>query len=211
MRHGMANGFSLPSNGEQEWYINSNYASTSSITPWTDSSGVMTIAAAPASAAVSSLIAVTSTRPVRSAAHQSFSQTYGFFEMRAQLPAGQGLWPAFWLLPEEMVRSRPRSMRWRCSGTTPAPITRASIPAPGRATRSMWAKPTPSAIPRPGYHTYGVDWEQDFITYYFDGQEVYQGRDAGGHERADVHDRQSAGRRSLAGQCRCDRRPSRRT
>ena len=25
-----------------------------------------------------------------------------------------------------------------------------------------------------GYHTYGVDWEPDHITYYFDGQQVYQ-------------------------------------
>jgi beta-glucanase (GH16 family) len=34
--------------------------------------------------------------------------TYGFFEIRAQLACGVGIWPAFWMLPEDQAAGWPR-------------------------------------------------------------------------------------------------------
>ncbi len=36
-----------------------------------------------------------------------FSQAYGRFEARIKLPAGQGIWPAFWMLGDNLAALRP--------------------------------------------------------------------------------------------------------
>ena len=166
------NGFSLPSNGEQEWYINANYAPTASVQPWTDSNGVLTLSAAPASAEIASLIDGYQYTSGEINTSQSFSQTYGYFEMRAQLPAGQGLWPAFWLLPQNGAWP-PEIDAMEMLGNNPGTYY-TSIHSGSPANEINAGQPDAVANTSQGFHTYGVDWEPDHLTFYFDGQQVYQ-------------------------------------
>lgn len=171
-KYSTSNGVTLTGNAEQEWYINSNYAATSSIKPWTASNGVLTLTAQPADSATQSLINNYKYTSGMINSWHSFSQTYGYFEMRAQLPAGQGLWPAFWLLPED--GSWPPELDvMEVLGQDPTKLYTTSHTAEtGSNTQS--SQGTTVADTSSGYHTYGVDWEADKITWYFDGKQVYQ-------------------------------------
>ncbi|WP_082507779.1 family 16 glycosylhydrolase [Methylobacterium sp. Leaf113] len=164
------NGSTLAGNKELEWYINSNYTPTASVKPWTINNGVLEITAAKAPAAIKPYINNYNYTSGMIQSHQSFSQTYGYFEMRAQLPAGQGLWPAFWLMPQdgtwppeldimEVVGSKPTSLVTTLRSMQTGSLVETSI---GSTVADMTK----------GFHTYGVDWQKDTIRWYFDGLEV---------------------------------------
>ena len=91
------NGYSLPSNGEQEWYINSNYAPTASVTPWTVNNGIMTLTAAPAPASIQPLISGYQYTSGQINTSQSFSQLYGFFVMFQNTVTGVSSTPSTFL------------------------------------------------------------------------------------------------------------------
>ena len=165
-------GGSLPTNGEQEWYINSMYAPTTSVRPWTVSNGVLTLTAQPASASIQPLIDGYKYTSGMINTFNSFTQTYGYFEMKAQLPAGQGLWPAFWLLQADMSWP-PEIDAMEVLGHD---MTTLYTAAHTNQTGSHTSKGGTIKVPdmSAGYHTYGVDWQADYITYYFDGAEVWK-------------------------------------
>ena len=104
---------------------------------------------------------------------KSFSQTYGYFEVRAKMPVGVGVGSAFWLLPTD--GSWPPELDVvEINGSTPTTLIMTSHwqDSNGKAQ----ANPTWANIPDPSqdFHTYGVDWEADKLTWYFDGKEVAQ-------------------------------------
>src|SRR5581483_5807747 len=165
-------GGSLTGNGEQEWYINSNYAPTSSVQPWTVSNGILTLTGAAADASIQPLINGYKYTSGEINTHNSFSQQYGYFEMRAQLPAGQGVWPAFWLVPEDGSWP-PEIDAMEVLGNDPGKLyTTAHWGTAANEVSQGWSQEGVDLSA--GYHTFGVDWEPDFITWYLDGKEYYQ-------------------------------------
>lgn len=114
-----------------------------------------------------------------------FSRRYGRIEMRARLPQGQGVWPAFWMMPEDNVYGR-----WAASGeidileTVNLGVVCAQCPAGGenRIYGSLhYGGPWPGNVfsnrnrqaPQlldGGFHVFGVIWEEGRFTWTLDGE-----------------------------------------
>ncbi len=169
---GAANGSTNAGNGEAQWYVNADYAPTAGTGTYTVHNGALDIKEAPASAATQSLINGYQYTSGMVNTEKSFSQTYGYFEMRADIPDGKGVWPAFWLLPTnggwppeldvmEVVGSKPDALvttvHWDQNGHQ---MVNKDTVVPGLSSGGM--------------HTYGVDWQPDTITWYLDGKQVYE-------------------------------------
>src|SRR4051812_33808662 len=160
-------GRSLPSNGEQEYYSDS----TVGVNPFALSNGQLTITAAPGSNPDglwynSGLITT----------EGMFTQTYGYFEIRADLPSGQGMWPAFWLLPAD--KSWPPEIdvleafgqdNGRGEGGSGEVHVGAITSNWASGGGGDWVAMPNGANNQTGYHTYGVNWQPDHVTWYIDG------------------------------------------
>jgi len=176
------NGSSLPSNGEQEWYINANYAPTASVKPWTVSNGVMTLTAQKVDPSIQQYLGYNQAGLPAMGSYQytsglietnhSFNQTYGYFEMKAQLPAGQGLWPAFWLMPSNGAWPPELDVMEALGKDTSTAY--ASVHTNQTGSHTSEGEAVNVGDFSSGYHTYAVDWEADKITFYYDNKQVYQ-------------------------------------
>lgn len=104
---------------------------------------------------------------------QPFSFTYGYAQVTMQVPKGQGVWPAFWLLPLESANPGQRA------GEIDVFEGQGNLPSTAFATY-VWNNPSQHIQKvldtgtdlSAGYHTYGVDWEKNQITWYVDGKAI---------------------------------------
>ncbi len=96
--------------------------------------------------------------------------TYGYVEARLRLPAGQGLWPAFWLLPAD-EESRPEIDVVETLGHTP---DRARFHVHLTAEDGTELDPghdwVDEGLADGDWHTYAVDWRPGSVTWIVDGR-----------------------------------------
>ncbi|WP_454624939.1 glycoside hydrolase family 16 protein [Bradyrhizobium cenepequi] len=101
-----------------------------------------------------------------------FSQKYGYFEIRAKMPVGRGVWPAFWMLADDggwppevdVVEGR---------GERPGDIvmtTHWRIPSTQRIQSCGFDFTVPGADSE--FHNYGVLWQEDRLIYFIDRKPV---------------------------------------
>ncbi len=105
--------------------------------------------------------------------YPSFSQTYGYFEMNADLAAGPGFMSAFWLLPTSGAWP-PELDAEEVLGNTPSTLIMTTHTSNGAGGDNAFPQWTNIPDSTQGFHTYAVDWEANTITWYFDGQQVAQ-------------------------------------
>jgi beta-glucanase (GH16 family) len=98
----------------------------------------------------------------------SFTFTYGYVETRAQIAPGQGMWSAFWMLPADYSDTNEIDI-YENLGRLPN-NDQGFYHYNGNYTGFSTA--TASNLTT-GFHTYGVDWEPNSITWYMDGKEMF--------------------------------------
>ncbi len=168
---GARNGSTLTSNGEKQWYIDHDYAPTSSVHPVDVENGVLTITAARADDSIKPYINNYEYTSGLLNTYGSFAQTYGYFEIRADMPENHGVWPAFWLLPAD--GSWPPELDVvEMRGQDPNTV---NVAAHSNETGSRTTVGSAVGVPdTEGFHNYGLLWTEDELVWYFDDTEIFR-------------------------------------
>ncbi|WP_405718581.1 family 16 glycosylhydrolase [Streptomyces sp. NBC_01537] len=173
-------------NNELQYYTNSTDNAA------LDGSGhlVITARAASSSAGLSCWYGACRYTSARLNTARTFTQAYGRFEARIKIPRGQGMWPAFWMLGNDIG-----SVGWPASGEIDAmenigkePGTvHGTIHGPGYSGSgglgAAYTLPNGQAF-ADNYHTFAVEWSPSAITWSVDGT-TYETRtpaDVGGNK-----------------------------
>lgn len=166
------------SNSEAQWYVDKYYRGSDGtgpylgLDPFSIEDGILTITGNPANDAVQSEIGGYAYTSGMLTSYGTFSFMYGYVEMRAKMPKGQGLWPAFWMLSAEGGWP-PEIDIVEVLGDDPTSL-HTTVHTTDGGTRTHYSKAISVEDMSADFHTYAVDWRENEITWYFDDVEVFR-------------------------------------
>lgn len=122
---------------------------------------------------ISGMISTADCNPWESCTRVGFAQQYGYFVMRARLPAGKGLWPAFWLVPAD-ASWPPEIDVMEVLGHEPDTVHMNlhfldETGERGRHGTHFTGKDTSTE-----FHEFAVDWSPGLLIWYVDGVERFR-------------------------------------
>lgn len=103
---------------------------------------------------------------------QNLAFTYGYMEMRAQMPKCAGCWPAFWSIPDDLSWPPEIDVMEGLADDSTLAMTNyhwGTDGSPQQSGAKDYRDPTDFAA---AYHTFGAEWSANKITWYIDGKKV---------------------------------------
>lgn len=174
----------LAANDEAQLYVDPRYRGSAEaplgLDPFRAEDGVLSLVATPAPPEAAPHLHGFDFVSGMISSRRSFLQRYGYFEIRARLPAGQGTWPAFWLLrpgqwPPELDVLEARNG---------LPVAHGYVHWLEDDEPMSTGCATPVADPSAGFHSYGLLWLPQAIVWYVDREPVGWARIKPGLNRA---------------------------
>lgn len=102
-----------------------------------------------------------------------FATKYGYFEIRARVPRGKGLWPAIWLLPSTQ-EPRPEIDILEVLGHATDTYEMHLHYLDQQKSWQSDGKSAKTADLADGWRVYGLEWRKDVVVWYLDGKEMWR-------------------------------------
>ncbi len=108
--------------------------------------------------------------------YDAFRFLYGRVEARAKMPAGKGLWSAFWLLNGYYNEDQPEDPEIDIIEAIGDRVTTANHAYHYNTPNGRMSRELRTTMPdfSADFHTYAVDWSPGRIIYFIDGQETHR-------------------------------------
>ncbi|MBB2964901.1 family 16 glycosylhydrolase [Methylobacterium sp. R2-1] len=170
--YGGAANYTLSANAEEQLYVDRDFkglpqslsSASLGLDPFSIQDGTLVISAKPVTEAARPYTGKYGWTSGLITTQSSLSQTYGYFEITAELPQVKGSWPAFWLLPADNSGTSELDVFEYLGSRTDTVVS--SVHAQKSLTAMTWLPVEDLAA---GKHTFGAKWTPYGIDIFIDG------------------------------------------